>query len=177
MPIAGIEHEDWDAEMSQLSKGKEKLPLVISCVPKLSDSQMPMTTEVYQWIYTNLKCAPFAVNDSTVLKHDLVARFSFQKTILPSGLAYACFATIFIIPGNLKNTIEASVDILDKDNNLVRRYRRSADYNLWLGWIFFLWGPFAGNMSADGDIIKDLFRDIVKEMYEKDYEFYRDYLR
>ena len=134
-----------------------------------------MTAETFRWAYSTLENAPFTVNDSLELGHDLVARVNIQKHQQASGLTVVSFLTLLIIPTYFEYTLEASVDILDKDNNLVRRYRRSSGYNSWFGWVFMVWGPIVSNMNADAEVFTDLFRGIVTEMYENDYEFYRGY--
>lgn len=172
--VTNTAHKNWVTELNEMSSGKESLPLVVSCIPKLGDG-VPTTAATYRLVYSELKNAPFKVNDSIELKHDLVAKVGIMKQNQVSGLGIASVFTLLIIPGYVENTLEVNVDIVGGDGNVLRRYRRSTDYNLWIGWIFFMWGPIASNMTADGDVITDMSRDIVKEMYEKDYAFYRDY--
>ena len=167
-------HGDWLAELQQLEAGRERLPLRVGCVARSDEEGQRYRRAAVVVVREALRDSPFTVADYPTLKDDLLVRISLRSEQKGGVLGVLGLLTLFVIPAKFDHTLTLHIEFVDRDDAIVRQYRRSGTGVGWLGWIFIIWGPAVSDKGADFILVRDMVRDIVREIYEKDYDFFRD---
>ena len=148
-------HGDWDEELKILHEEQDILPLKLKCETNLLESVM--------------RAGPLTVVDRRERDYDFLVRAEMKTQEYLSPLAYIGLVTLYLIPGKSTTEVLLQVDLYDKQDRLVKRYRRGASYNTWIGWIYLFWSIPVTDWSPEETLEKDMTRDIVREMFQKDY--------
>lgn len=166
-------HPDWDQKLSALGTGKETLPIRITCLGKPCGTGDATSSNFVQLVRDALKDGPFSISEGFSLRDDLVARISVGESNKQGPLLLPSLLTAFIIPCSATCTLGLEIDFTDREDKLFKRYTRKAKYDRWIGWAFFVWGMSASDLDVDYTLLLDMARDIVKEIYEKDYDVFK----
>ncbi len=168
-------HPDWDQELAALEKEKEALPLGVSCFAVRCSMANATTNKNARIVRDVLKEGPFSISDGFSLKDDLVARISVKESVEYGPLLFPWLLTAFVIPCYATYTLGLEINFMDREDELFKRYARKAKYDMWQGWAFFVWGICASDMNVESTLVRDMARDVVKQIYEKDYDVFKAY--
>jgi len=170
------EHKDWTRELSVLGADREVLPLRISCLPASYPMvENPTSYEHVRIVRDVLKDGPFSISEGLSFRDDMAARISVNRSARGSPSLVPSLLTAYIIPSCTTTTVILKIEFTDREDRVFKHYKREARTEQWWGWAFFLWGTFASDHGASITLLKDMARDIVKEIYEKDYDDFKTY--
>lgn len=167
-----IEHEEWTGEIAVLQNA---YPAVEKRVSFTRRSKM-INPEGFKLVTEVLSEGPIPVQSGRQASpSDFVMEVDAAQRSKLGFWGAMSMITLLAIPGYVDYETDLSVDVLDRERRLIKRYQRTSTYTTWIGWVFLLWGPFVGDLAAESNAIVDSARDIVREMYVEDYELFRDH--
>ena len=173
--VSRPEHEDWTRKLSVLGAEREVVPLKISCLSASYPMEYPTSNQEVRIVRDVLKDGPFSISDGISFRDDLAARISVEQSARSSPSLWPSLLTAYIIPACSTTTLSLKIEFTDREDRVFKRYKREAKIENWWGWAFFIWGRFTSDLGASSTLVKDMARDIVMEIYERDYDAFKAY--
>jgi hypothetical protein len=159
-----------------LREGKPDIRLVVSCLSQRDSHGRVAPQEAFEAVVNVLKDCPFIVTDVSPSQSHLRVLISLEADLNFNITSLFFALTLGIIPTYSTGCIGLNIAFIDPSGVTVKQYSRKCDLTTWIGWIFIFWGPAVGGFGPRDDILVSMTRDVVLEIYESDYEFFRNYL-
>jgi len=175
------DHEFWENELLIVSEKKpknEELLISISIDGHALDSLSRIDEKTM--VACLLEDGPFLVSWDLREPADLKADLTIGK-LQESHNLFWHYLTLGIVPTYKDVRLRLRLVFRDDSGRQQLVYKGEKDYQEWRSLLYTLFPPSWAAMDEDKQVdresspMKDMMRDLVRKMYEEDYEFFRDF--
>lgn len=177
------EHEYWETELSIVSEGKAKNEdlLVSIKIDGRSVEGLDRTEEKTMAAFL-LEDGPFLVSWDVAESTDMTADLTIGKTKEAHNLFWH-YLTLGIVPSYKDVQVHLRLVFRDKHGNEQIVFKGVKEYQEWTSLLYSLFPPSWACFDKEkrdnrnSQPFRDMIHDVVRKMYEEEYEFFRDFGR